>query len=82
GTPFQDKQGNWWCTAFYNADVPPLTRKQARGTDLSKSAQTINPQGVTVVPLNVEIVEDGDVRIRAADPDYAAPGPDENQQFD
>lgn len=81
GTPFQDKAGRWWCTAFYNANVPPLTREQARGADLSKTAQTINEQGVTIVPLNVTIDTRGKVHIRAIDPDYANPGPDESQQF-
>ena len=81
GTPFQDKRGRWWCTAFFNANVPPLTREDARGKDLGETAQTINPQGVTIVPLDVRMLDDGTVRIRAKDPDYAVPGPDEAQQF-
>ncbi len=24
GTPFQDRDGKWWCTAFFNGNVPPL----------------------------------------------------------
>ena len=80
GTPFRDKAGRWWCTAFFNANVPPLTRQQARGKDLSETAQTINPQGVTIVPLDV-VVHDGRINIRAEDPDYARPGPDEAQHF-
>ncbi|MBI1353150.1 MAG: family 43 glycosylhydrolase [Acidobacteria bacterium] len=81
GTPFQDKQGRWWSTAFFNANVPPLSREAARGADLSADAQTINEQGLTLVPLDVQILPDGDVRIHAKDPDYASPGPDEVQQF-
>jgi beta-xylosidase len=27
GTPFQDRDGQWWCTAFFNANVPPLPRE-------------------------------------------------------
>ncbi|MEZ5367374.1 MAG: family 43 glycosylhydrolase [Bryobacterales bacterium] len=81
GTPFQDKQGRWWSTAFFNGNVPPLSREQARGADLSADAQTINEQGVTIVPLDVEIEPSGDISIRALDPDYASPGPDEAQQF-
>jgi arylsulfatase len=77
GTPFQDKSGNWWCTAFYNANVPPLPREGIQTRDLSETAQTINPQGTTIVPLTVEILPDGDIYIRAIDPDYATPGPDE-----
>lgn len=80
GTPFQTRDGKWWCTAFYNANVPPLTREQARGKDLSETAQTINAQGVTIVPLEAS-VRDGDVIIVAKDPDYAQPGPDEAQRF-
>ena len=81
GTPFQDKQGRWWCTAFYNANIPPLTREQARDKDLGETAQTINEQGVTIVPLDVRILDDGEIDVRAKDPAYAFPGPDEAQQF-
>lgn len=82
GTPFQDKQGRWWCTAFYNGNIPPLSPEQARGKDLSETAQTINQQGVTLVPLDVRVNDDGSVHIRAKAPDYANPGPDEAQDFD
>jgi arylsulfatase len=81
GTPFQDTSGRWWCTAFYNANVPPLTREQARTRDLSADAFTINPQGTTLVPLEVRVGADGDVFIRAKDPDYANPGAEEVQKF-
>jgi arylsulfatase len=82
GTPFQDKEGRWWCTAFYNANVPPLDREGIQQRDLSETAQTINKQGVTIVPLDVRIKNNGDIYIRAKDPDYANPGPDEVQKFD
>lgn len=82
GTPFQDKEGRWWCTTFYNADVPPLEREGIQQRDLSETAQTINKQGVTIVPLEVKPLDNGDVYIRAKDPDYANPGPDEIQKFD
>ncbi len=81
GTPFQDKSGQWWCTAFFNGNAPPLTREQARGADLGDDAQTINEQGVTIVPLDVAADNEGEVWIRAVDPDYANPGPDEVQEF-
>lgn len=81
GTPFQDKDGRWWCTAFFNANVPPLSREQARGKDLSADAQTINPQGLTIVPIEMKCADQGEVSIRALDPDYASPGPDEAQKF-
>ena len=81
GTPFQDREGKWWCTAFFNANVPPLSREGIQQRDLGDDAQTINEQGVTLVPLEVKIQDDGDVLIRAKDPDYASPGPDESQAF-
>ncbi|HEU5117004.1 MAG TPA: family 43 glycosylhydrolase, partial [Isosphaeraceae bacterium] len=81
GTPFQDDQGRWWCTAFYNANVPPLPREGIETRDLGATAQTINRQGVTLVPLEIRVLDDHDVSIRAIDPAYATPGPDELQKF-
>ena len=81
GTPFMDKDGKWWCTAFFNGNVPPLPKNGIQTKDLSETAQTINEQGTTIVPLEVKIQKDGDVYIRAIDPDYATPGPDEVQKF-
>jgi len=82
GTPFQDKDGKWWCTAFFNGNVPPLDRKNIETRDLSETAQTINEQGVTIVPLDVRVLDDGNVYVRAKDPAYANPGPDEAQKFE
>jgi arylsulfatase A-like enzyme len=81
GTPFQTRDGKWWCTAFFNANVPPLTRDGIQTRDLSETAQTINGRGTTIVPLDVTVLENGDIHIRAKDPDYASPGPDEAQNF-
>ncbi len=81
GTPFQDRDGQWWCTAFFNGNQPPLPREGIAQRDLAGDAQTINPQGVTIVPLDVRQTADGDVEVRAKDPAYAHPGPDEVQQF-
>ncbi|WP_186755108.1 family 43 glycosylhydrolase [Echinicola salinicaeni] len=81
GTPFQDKEGRWWCTAFYNGNVPPVSKDGIQDRDLGETAQTINEQGTTIVPLEVKILDDGEIYIRAKDPDYANPGPDEAQQF-
>jgi arylsulfatase len=81
GTPFQDTQGRWWCTAFYNANVPPVSDDDIQTRDLGADAHTINAQGVTLVPLEVGVGTDGGVTIRAKDPRYATPGPDEVQQF-
>ena len=81
GTPFQDKNGKWWCTAFFNANVPPLSREAIQSRDIGDNAQTINEQGVTIVPLDIRVLEDGEIFIRAKDPAYATPGPDEAQKF-
>ena len=80
GTPFTDKQGRWWCTAFYNANVVPVSKEGIRTRDLSNTAQTINQRGTTLVPLDVQRIK-GELIIRAKDPDYAFPGPDEAQKF-
>ncbi len=82
GTPFQTRDGKWWCTAFFNANVPPLDTEGIRDRDLSATAQTINHRGTTIVPLEVKLLDDGEVYIRAKDPLYAHPGPDEAQDFD
>ena len=57
-------------------------REEARDADLSETAQTINPQGVTIVPLVVRREADGSLFIRALNPDYRNPGPDEVQSFE
>ena len=80
GTPFQDKLGRWWCTAFYNANVPPISSEGITTRDLRENAQTINEQGLTLVPLTVSTVN-GELMIRAKDPRYAVPGPDEVQKL-
>jgi uncharacterized sulfatase len=82
GTPFQDREGRWWCTAFFNANVPPIDDRDIQNRNLSETAQTINEQGTTIVPLEVEILKNGDVSVRAKDQRYALPGPDEVQQFE
>lgn len=81
GTPFQTRDGQWWCTAFFNANVPPLRRPGIERRDLSDNAQTINQLGTTIVPLAVRTLVDGDVFLQAQDPAYAKPGPDEVQKF-
>ena len=77
GTPFMDKEGRWWCTAFFNGNVPPVSSEGIQQRDLSETAQTINEQGTTIVPLDVRILENGDVYVRAKDSRYATIGPDE-----
>lgn len=81
GTPFQDKQGRWWCTAFFNANIPPIDDRNIQNKDLRETAQTINRKGTTLVPLEVRILDNGEIFIRAKDPRYRNPGPDEAQDF-
>ena len=81
GTTFQDKEGRWWCTAFYNANVPPISRTASQHPSVGNTANTINEQGVTIVPLDVRILDDGEIYIRAKDPDYANPGPEEAESY-
>ncbi|MFN3193794.1 MAG: family 43 glycosylhydrolase [Aureliella sp.] len=81
GTPFKDKDAQWWCTAFFNANVPPESREGIGQRDIGDNARTINEQGVTIVPLDVRMLDNGEVYIRAKDPAYANPGPDEAQKF-
>lgn len=82
GTPFQTRDGNWWITAFYNANAAPLPKAGIENKDLGEYAQTINNVGTTIVPLEVRVQKDGDIFIRAKDPAYRNPGPDENQRFE
>lgn len=81
GTPFQDRQGHWWCTAFFNANVPPEPRAGIQQRDIGDNARTINEQGVTIVPLDVRVLDSNEIYIRAKDPAYSTPGPDESQKF-
>ncbi|HVI99803.1 MAG TPA: family 43 glycosylhydrolase [Sphingomonas sp.] len=81
GTLFQDKDGRWWCTAFYNADTPVTTREQVASGKEPSTSVTINEQGVTIVPMDVQVTHDGDVVVRALDPAYAKAGPEEVQKF-
>lgn len=79
GTPFQDKTGKWWCTAFFNGNVLPLPTAGIQDRDLSETAQTINERGTTIVPLEVKTLPNGDAYLRAIDPNYSNPGPDEGK---
>jgi arylsulfatase len=80
GTVFQDRQHQWWCSAFFNANGPPLKPEQLATKDLSDNAYTINRQGLTIVPIEILTLE-GDISVKALDPAYAKPGPEESQPF-
>ena len=81
GTPFRDKDGNWWCPAFFNANVPALDPEETIGKRLDDTAYTINKQGLTLIPLEI-IVKDGDIVVKALDEAYRISGEEEVQQFD
>ena len=48
---------------------------------MSETAQTINRRGTTLIPLEVKLKKNGELHVRAKDPDYATVGPDEAQKF-
>ena len=81
GTPFKTKDGKWWCTAFYNANIPPLSAEGIEDKDLIFTASSINQRGTTIVPLDVYTDDNGELIIRAKVSAYATPGPDEAQKF-
>lgn len=78
GTVFKDKEGQWWCTAFLNGDYRSPSEVN-KGVDPSV-ATSMNKQGLTLVPLSMKII-DGDVSVKALDPEYTNPGNEENQKF-
>jgi arylsulfatase len=71
GTPFQDKEERWWCTAFFNGQTPKSDRTDIHQQDWNETTPTINEQGTSIVPLDVQTLENGDVYIHAKDPRYA-----------
>ncbi|MEM9702639.1 MAG: family 43 glycosylhydrolase, partial [Planctomycetota bacterium] len=79
-TPFQDKRGRWWTTAFLNGKFEPDLQRGQEICD-NEQAWTVNPQGMTLVPLDVRLLKDGDVSVRAVPPEYGTPGPEEVQTF-
>lgn len=81
GTPFKDKDGRWWSTAFYNADNPTISPSEADKMNLGKSAYTINKGGLTLVPMEI-YEENGDVVVKAKDKAYRYPGNDESHKFE
>jgi arylsulfatase len=67
--------------AFFNGNVPTIDGKRIIQRDLRDDADSINNQEVTPMPLRVEVNSQGTPTIRAKDPRYATPGPDESQKF-
>lgn len=80
GTLFKDLQGRWWCTAFYNANKPPVDREVAQEMDMSGTAYTINRQGLTLVPMEFRLNK-GELEVYPRDPAYQEPGAEEAQEF-
>ena len=61
--------------------APPIERTEIEQRDLGQTAQTINQRGTTLVPMDTRLLDNGQLHIRALDPAYATPGPDEAQTF-
>jgi hypothetical protein len=61
-------------------NVPAIADERAQA-ELADTACTLNRQGPARVPLDVPIAPDGEVSVRAKDPRYASPGPEEAQKF-
>lgn len=79
GTIFQDGAGQWWCTAFLNGQYMKPGDAAYDDPDIDK-AITMNPQGLSIIPMDIRMV-DGDVVVNALDPHYASAGPEEIQLF-
>jgi len=80
GTIFRDKDGKWWCTAFMNGTFVDPVQVVNDGVEIN-IATTINRQGLTLVPMEIKMIN-GDVYVRALDPNYEKPGKEEIQKFD
>ena len=80
GTPFQDTRSRWWTTAFPNG-THELDSAKGQQLCVEKKAWTINPQGLTLVPLQIKLSSTGQLEIRAKDPRYTNPGSEETQDF-
>ncbi|PWJ37892.1 family 43 glycosylhydrolase [Sediminitomix flava] len=80
GTPFQDKEGKWWCTAFLNGTYTSREAVDAGKADNGEKAYTINKQGLTLVPMDIR-KENGEIVVEVYDSLYAKPGKEEVQNF-
>ncbi|WAJ71769.1 family 43 glycosylhydrolase [Catenovulum adriaticum] len=80
GTPFQDKQGRWWITAFTNGKYVPFKQlmQQSRQDD---KAYTMTPTGAMLVPVEIYKDANGEVKFNVKDNRFKYPGPEEVQQF-
>ncbi|AWB66327.1 beta-xylosidase [Saccharobesus litoralis] len=80
GTPFKDKQGNWWVTAFKNGNV--YSHEQIKHlTNQADKAITPMSSGFMLVPIEPKLDTKGDVYFDVLDERYKYPGPEEVQQF-
>ena len=82
GTPVPGQGRQMVVHRFLQRQRPAARPRGHRDPRPERDAQTINEQGVTIVPLDVRVLDDGDVSIRAKDPAYATIGPDEAQGFE
>ncbi|MCM2678717.1 family 43 glycosylhydrolase [Echinimonas agarilytica] len=80
GTPFQDREGQWWTTAFQNGKTMDFnTITKAKG--LEKKKYTVFKDGIYLVPLELTVKSDGDVFFTPLDSRLVQPGPEEVQKF-
>ncbi len=81
GTPFVDKNGNWWTTAFKNGDYISF-EDLAKLKDQGGKAHTTMKSGFRLIPIEPKIDASGDVFFNVLDERYRYPGPEENQRFE
>lgn len=56
-------------------------RSQGVENEICRKMLRLSTRDTTIVPLEVKVLENGEIYIRAIDPAYTNPRPDENQQF-
>ncbi|KMT66624.1 hypothetical protein XM47_02775 [Catenovulum maritimum] len=80
GTPFKDKQGQWWVTAFKNGEVYTHEEIASRKIQDDK-AYTPMSSGFMLVPIEPKLDVQGKFYFDVLDKRYKYPGPEEVQNF-
>ena len=80
GTPFIDKKGNWWTTAFSNGNYHSHAEINSR-TVQNDQAYTPMRTGFMLIPIEPKLDKQGEVSFDIIDKRYRYPGPEEVQQF-
>lgn len=80
GTPFIDKKGSWWVTAFKNGKY--ISHAEIKNKEVQDDkAYTPMQSGFMLVPIEPIVDQSGDVRFNVLDTRYKYPGPEEAQDF-